>query len=347
MHANDLTFGVEIECYHRSTSFEATRTILRDAGIRVGSSENYGARNTGTEWLVKRDGSLSTHAGRGREIVSPVLQGDAGIETLRTAATALQNDRHFADGTCGVHVHIGTSNMTPKQVATIWARYNMLGDEICDTLHPSRKRAFYASLVNAASVPTKLANVTDTTQMYMLHHALGEQERRRAVNVTRCGASPATRTIEFRQHQGTTDPERIVMWVRFLRDFIIETLRKMEAPTQTLANPFTKPTSQHAVLWNAFASGRTLTAAEAATLIGTTEQRAIWQIGTMRKRAAARDAAPDMVVRRGRRGGATTYAFAMAGTGAMTWGTMLDGVDQEVAAHRAARRAFYAARAAA
>jgi len=74
-------FGVEIEFLSTITKEHAT-SCLRAAGIRVENS--FYTHETTPHWKIVSDGSC------GYELVSPVLQGEAGIEEVRIAAAALE-----------------------------------------------------------------------------------------------------------------------------------------------------------------------------------------------------------------------------------------------------------------
>ena len=74
-------FGVEIE-FLSTITISQVLDSLRAAGIEV-ESMGYSHRTT-PHWKVVHDGSC------GYELVSPVLEGEAGIEEVRRAATALE-----------------------------------------------------------------------------------------------------------------------------------------------------------------------------------------------------------------------------------------------------------------
>ena len=102
------TFGVEIEFVG------ASRETVRSALTREGISASVQSYNHVTQpyWKIVTDGSLSNYdAG---EAVSPVLQGEAGIEAVTRAARAMEAAGATANRQCGLHVHIDVRDATAK-----------------------------------------------------------------------------------------------------------------------------------------------------------------------------------------------------------------------------------------
>src|SRR4051812_4348780 len=87
VNANDLTFGIEIECY-------VPAELVANGTIRVGNYHN------GTQvdalpigWNAQRDGSLRYVGPNkvGVEIVSPVLKGADGVAQVKLVCQWLQS----------------------------------------------------------------------------------------------------------------------------------------------------------------------------------------------------------------------------------------------------------------
>lgn len=351
-----MTFGVEIECIARG-SITDTVDVLRAVGINAAAA-NYSARNAAGQWLVKPDGSLNFG---GREIVSPVLTGAAGLATLRTAVEALNRAGHTADRSCGLHVHVGAAGFTPREVAAVWTRYAVMRSDINAMLAPNRARCYNESRITApaaaiAAFDALPGNVTMDRLAYVLPNGTHRYNALNVSTLTRPGAA----TFEFRQHQGTVNADRIEMWVRFLRGFVAASCVVANGGTvaprvvaPVAGNPFIKRASGQARLWDALATGAAMTAVDIAVLLETTPERAVGQLQNMRRNAAGHGAVVHIVTQRGRRGGPTTYRFGnVAAPGVVAapvtaWGDVYDGIDADVAAYQTARAAHYGRRIAA
>ena len=127
----DRKFGVELEIVGISKeqairALAAVDIIAYDAGY---------THMTTLDWKVVDDSSVLG----GFEVVSPVLEGEAGLETLRTAAHALADAGATANRSCGLHVHIDAHGMTVENIRTIVCRYASFEEEIDAFMPPSRR----------------------------------------------------------------------------------------------------------------------------------------------------------------------------------------------------------------
>ena len=94
----DRKFGVELEIVG----------ISKELAIRALAAVDIEAHDAGYTHMTTRDWKIVSDASvhRGFELVSPVLEGEEGLETLRTAAQALADAGATANRSCGLHVHI-------------------------------------------------------------------------------------------------------------------------------------------------------------------------------------------------------------------------------------------------
>lgn len=222
MTTSNRTFGVEIELIGLGTY--AAADALNRAGVYA-VAEHYN-HQTRSHWKVVTDASVNG----GCEVVSPILRGDAGLQQLETVMRALEAAGARIDRSCGLHVHVGIPDLTPKQIKGVVGRYLKL-EPVIDTWLPKSRRGN-----NAMYCQSNVACIDGLT---------GEQQRDR-VNVTLAAirsaaddvmaiwnaATPMGRgsryhklnlasywrqgTIEFRQHSGTVDARKAVNWVTFL-----------------------------------------------------------------------------------------------------------------------------------
>ena len=212
-----LTFGIEIETH--GVNYDLVGTKLRERGIK-GCKSVY-------------DGTPSVDA----EIVSPVFAlCQISKEYIETLCSALDGIGCRINRACGLHVHIGNA---PLADTTHAARFT--GDSI---LHTERTGRFYSE-----HSETKFDDI-------IVKDLLWRYERQQNIinsmfpssrtNNRYCNALNATRienattieqlnhgkfyainldtwrngTIEFRQHSGTIDADKIWKWLQFLDNFV-------------------------------------------------------------------------------------------------------------------------------
>lgn len=194
---NSFTFGVEIEC-------GVNPDRLREAASETGFSYNYEGYNhhDGHAYFkFVSDGSL--RLADAIECVSPVLKGNKGRDTLKNACRTLNAARARVNQTCGLHVHIGASDLNESQYDSVFINYAHL-EKVIDTFMAESRRgnnAYYA-----ASIRHCLPRILERGAAQAFNN------RYHKVNAF---SRAAHGTIEFRQHQGTTNFDKIDAWVRF------------------------------------------------------------------------------------------------------------------------------------
>lgn len=208
------TFGVEIEIYGLDQNQAAV--ALQNAGLYA-QVQNYNhGRFDG--WKVVTDGSIVPSGGHGGgcEIVSPILRGEEGIADLRKACQALSAAGARVNRTCGLHVHVGTNDLSANDAAMILSRYARF-ESVIDSWMPESRResrnSFCRSIqpiVQGRINNRSWANIADVASQF-------GRDRYFKVNMD---AYARHRTIEFRQHSGTVNAGKIENWVRFLLAFI-------------------------------------------------------------------------------------------------------------------------------
>jgi len=196
-----LTFGVEIECYN------VVRNDLILNGTRKGlsvRSEGYNHTDNQHYFKIVSDGSLE--GVNSNEVVSPILQGNDGLNSLKRLCETLNEIDAKVNRSCGLHVHIGAANMADKHYLNIIRNYQKL-ESLIDSFMPLSRRnnnnAYCRSLGSFDfSRCTTKRDVYDlmNSRYYKINgHAYFRHQ-----------------TIEFRQHSGTTDYTKISMWIAFL-----------------------------------------------------------------------------------------------------------------------------------
>lgn len=198
------TFGVEIECVMPRNNFGAA---AERNGVRY-HFEGYNHDDNREYFKFVTDGSLSRTSGREGdpiECVSPILDGKkAGFDKLKACCSSLNEANAYVNRTTGLHVHIGSANITNEQYVNVFKNYQKLQGIINSVLAPSRRNNYYCN--GLTGYDFSWCNIVSDISSELNHN------RYFAVNPCSWGRH---NTIEFRQHQGTTDFTKIKNWVNF------------------------------------------------------------------------------------------------------------------------------------
>lgn len=260
MTITERTFGVEIECY--GDDHGGLRQALNDLGLRTYHS--YWDRNNTprpepcSTWNFKGDGTIYPDHGDSLELVSPILRGVEGLRDVELVGAVMRNRGYDANSSCGLHVHIGADDLTGREALKVLQRYND-GETWINSFMEEYRR-------DNCSWAGKMDK---TRQMIEKHHRAwlkrGAPEReqfrrgrwcRGGKNVIDSTGNPLVsmdtlarmgggstgksakvnfsayrqyKTIEFRQHYGTTDGELMSNWIHFLVN-LVEHSRKLVDP---------------------------------------------------------------------------------------------------------------------
>lgn len=197
MHANDLTFGIEIETIAPTTAFAE--------GLQIGSYYNgIQVPYLPTGWMAKSDTSIHPTDGRGVgcEIVSPILRGEDGVRQVLEVVKTLEEKGHRVNASCGVHVHVGWDpNLGTEKLArliTIVAYLEKALYAITGT--KSRERGIYCGGVRKYGKPDEAKKNLD-------------QRRYHALNLTNL-ANGRRNTVEFRVFSGSLNATKILGWIQ-------------------------------------------------------------------------------------------------------------------------------------
>jgi hypothetical protein len=221
-------FGIEIEAY--GVSMDRVATALREAGIDC-QNEGYN-HTTRNHWKVISDASLN--GTQAFELVSPILEGLAGLAQVETVSRVLTRLRVKINKTCGLHIHFDASGFGLEQMKNIVVNYANY-EAIIDSFMPQSRRANNNTYCRSI---TRLAEQVDgansINQMVDLQGTRYQKINLQAYN--------RHRSIEFRQHSGTIEFEKIKNWIVFLHNLVeysktkqvgatsLETLSKIQQP---------------------------------------------------------------------------------------------------------------------
>ncbi len=234
-------FGIEMEI--AGINRETASSALRAVNINIVSEDyNHATRN---HWKIVSDASVRN----GFEIVSPILDGEAGIAEAEIVARALDDAGATVNSSCGLHVHFDASDLNLGHLKAIMRRYAAHECEI-DAFMPRSRRGNenrYCKSI-CGFVRGLLDNATSIQNLVELQH-----DRYFKVNLQSLGRHG---TIEFRQHSGKVNAAKIANWVRFLAAFIDECKRVADGHAAVQSAPAALPalSSVQARLAQMFAS---------------------------------------------------------------------------------------------
>lgn len=203
-NANLLTFGVEIECYNVIRNRLIEEVSQRNVSIQ---SEHYNHDNSKVAYKIVSDASIRGE--NANEVVSPILKGKKGLDSLKSVCDSLKSIDARVNRTTGLHIHFDASKISDTHFIQIFKNYQKL-EIIIDSFMPvSRRRnnnQFCKSLLDSnLNVETKERLIRSLGSRYYKVNAESYLRHK---------------TIEFRQHGGTIDYVKIANWINFLRKLV-------------------------------------------------------------------------------------------------------------------------------
>lgn len=217
-------FGVEIE-FIGAYPNDVVRAIVA-AGIPCAvEGYNHATRN---HWKVVSDASIQVNSnmepGMCGELVSPPLFGEAGLEQVKTVARAIALAGATVNKSCGLHVHVDANDLNAGQILSVVRRYAHFESAINSFMPPSRRESRWAYSVGGDYVNSLLRQINRYGNPRNIFGALN---RYMAVNL----ASYARHgTIEFRQHSGSTNANKICNWITFCVHFVNKAIQAQVLP---------------------------------------------------------------------------------------------------------------------
>lgn len=199
-------FGIEIESYNCEKGVLARE--LREAGIAV-AVEGYN-HNTRDHWKLVTDSSL-----RGNdtfELVSPILEGEAGLQELQKVCWVLDYCNVKVNDSCGLHIHMDAADFTIETWRNLAITYRRLEPVIDSFMPGTRRNNRYCKCLAGISE----RSITEAENIMQLRSAFGN-DRYHKLNLE---AYARHRTVEFRQHSGTTNFTKMENWIRFAANMI-------------------------------------------------------------------------------------------------------------------------------
>lgn len=203
---NSLTFGVEIECYNAASSIIRERATANNLNIAY---ESYNHRDGHNYFKFTSDASI--HGEMPIECVSPVLKGKSGFADLKNCCKTLNEAGVRVNRSTGLHVHVG-GIQTAKQYINVFKNYKAL-ERVIDTFMAESRRGNNSIWCRTLSDH----NFDNCQTIDDVRNVLGH-DRYHRVNAE---SWVRHQTIEFRQHAGSTNFEKIQMWVTFCIKLVV------------------------------------------------------------------------------------------------------------------------------
>ena len=196
-------------------------TFTRKFGIEI---EAY---NCSRERLARelREAGIDTF-----ELVSPILVGEAGLQELEKGCWVLDLCDVKVNGSCGLHVHIDAAGFSMETWRNLSLSYKHLEPVIDRFIPASRRDNYYCrGLGHVSDGMIRSARMVDE-----LKGRIGDRYHKVDLE-----AYSRHKTIEFRQHSGTTCFTKMRNWVLFLHKLVTFATRGQVPVATALQNiPF-------------------------------------------------------------------------------------------------------------
>ena len=195
-----FTFGVEIECL-------VAASLMRESATRNEMPFQYeGYNHVDNNHYYKFVSDSSIRGENPIECVSPVLTGKEGMKSLENCCKALNEAGAQVNRSTGLHVHIGAQNLSDEAYVNVFKNYQKL-ERVIDTFMANSRRTNNSQWCRTLQ-GKDFSWCTTKSDIY------DEMNGNRYFKVNACSYA-RHQTIEFRQHQGSTDFEKISNWVNF------------------------------------------------------------------------------------------------------------------------------------
>lgn len=181
-------------------------------------------------WKLVHDGSIVCSVNNPRctkfELVSPILNGNAGIEEASKIVRALtQIDSITVNKSMGFHVHIGVKNCTLSSLIKLCQNFVKYEDAIDTFMAPSRRtgstesKQYFKSNKNALRGENAtnldrhnaLASCTTIEELRNMINPTGRYYKLNLLNLV----TKRQPTVEFLQHSATSNASKVNSWILF------------------------------------------------------------------------------------------------------------------------------------
>lgn len=196
--------GVEMEL---AIPLPAYHELLEVLNTAVGLKEESWGAGTKDYWKIETDGSLrGSSCWKMMEIVAPPLEPKQMFRELKIVTDILKEFGCTVNKTCGLHVHHCAKKFTAKRLQYA-VNLIVKSEQAIDCMMPKSRRGS-----NAYWCKSNRDVLNDSINSDIGTVRRGDHWRYRKLNLT---AYLKHETLEYRQHAGTIELEKIVLWVAF------------------------------------------------------------------------------------------------------------------------------------
>ena len=179
---------------------------------------NYNTIEQGGDYIkIENDNSC------GYEVITPPLKGWSGIITLRKILDIINEYGLRVNSQCGIHIHRDIQDLDFEQLKDIVKFYSIYEPAI-DKVVPNSRRAnnnSYAKSLRLDDISNNEYTEQGCLDFYArVNDAKNKDELQRVIGGRYHKLNITEKTIEFRQHSGSTDFNKIVAWL-LLTDAVI------------------------------------------------------------------------------------------------------------------------------
>jgi len=210
-------FGVEIEC------FGVDRATVVNAMVAAGvpTIQNGYTGNTYSVWQVKLDGSINDMTGF--EVVSRILEGEAGIAEVAIVCNVLEGLGAKVNKSCGMHIHHDVQGWGITKFRNLFKRFIKF-EVALDSIQPESRRGNNNRFCQAVMRTLDITDKIDACRTIQQLSALYGDNRYYKLNMQsffRMG------TVEFRNHAGTVSAEKICNYIRLTGSMVQDSTNKV------------------------------------------------------------------------------------------------------------------------
>lgn len=217
------TFGLEIEAH--GATHEELAAALRAAGIDC-QAMGY-THSTTACWKVVSDGSLGDYT-RGFELVSPPLAGEEGYRQIRVVCEVLNRLGCTVNKNCGLHVHHDARDLSLtawKNLTRLYVKYEQQIDAVMPVSRRANNGMYIRSMLSRhGSVDATFEAIKSATTLERLREVMGQGGRdpRGGGRYHKLNMLSFLMhgTVEFRQHSGTIEADKMINWVKLTADMV-------------------------------------------------------------------------------------------------------------------------------
>jgi hypothetical protein len=221
------SFGAEFEMFipnpTGSWTLSTIADFLTDKGVSA-LAANYHGENY-DKWQIKSDRSIAPGSASQQknafafEIVSPILKGEIGLETIKRVLQIVKNMGVKVNKSCGFHVHIG--GWTADDLHKILLNCLKFETVFDSLVPPSRRNNQYCKSNNESQA---LRDKNPRQKFDVIKQNRGNVSKLRTTiqdsRYFKFNLPDNKQTIEFRQHSATYEWTKACKWIRLLLIFV-------------------------------------------------------------------------------------------------------------------------------